>query len=203
MSSPTDRRLARGAETRESILQAASDLLLTGVAGTTMRAVAERAGVPISLVHYHFKSKRQLLREVLKRQNETALARRRAATQPDGELAVDWHASIVDLRTDLRAGNARILWELWVAALEDEDLAELWRDAIGSWHDLLDDAVSSSLEASGADLPIEPRLIAALVTCTLLGAEAARLGAIPEDQLPVLEALEALAAIAQPIVKQR
>jgi AcrR family transcriptional regulator len=204
MSSPSDRRRARGAETRESILVAASELLLTGVARTSMRAVADRASVPISLVHYHFKSKSQLLREVLKRQNAAALARRRAAYEADGELAVDWRAAIRDLGADdLRTSNSRILWELWVAGLEDEDLAELWREAIGSWRDLLADALARSSDPSGADLPIEPRLLTALVICTMMGAEAARLAAMPEEELPILEALAAVATLAQPAAELR
>ena len=58
MSSPArkvDLRRARGDDTRVQILAAARDgLAENGAAATTTRAIAERAGVQLSLVHYHF-----------------------------------------------------------------------------------------------------------------------------------------------------
>ena len=56
--STVDQRVARGELTRTLILDAARDVLReSGYAGATTRAVADRAGVQLSLVHYHFRGK--------------------------------------------------------------------------------------------------------------------------------------------------
>ena len=61
-----DLRVAQGQSTRALLLAAASDLLREeGYAATSTRAVAERAGARLSLVHYHFGSTRSLLLAVL------------------------------------------------------------------------------------------------------------------------------------------
>ena len=82
MSSPAkkvDLRRARGEDTRVLILDAARDALAEdGYARTTTRAIADRADVQLSLVHYHFRGKQHLLAEVLKRENERLLERQRA-----------------------------------------------------------------------------------------------------------------------------
>lgn len=55
------RRAGGAGESREAILQAARVLFAQlGFRGTTMRAVAERAGVDMALVHYFFGSKPNL-----------------------------------------------------------------------------------------------------------------------------------------------
>ena len=76
---PVDLRRARGADTRAQILEAARDELAgEGYGNTTTRSIAERAGVQLSLVHYHFGGKQQLLAAVLVSENERLLERQRA-----------------------------------------------------------------------------------------------------------------------------
>src|SRR4029079_5007135 len=100
-----DLRRARGADTKALILDAARDALAEdGYAQTTTRAIAERAGVQLSLVHYHFKGKQQLLVEVLSRENERLLDRQRAMFDGPGSLADKWRAACAYLREDLRSG---------------------------------------------------------------------------------------------------
>ena len=74
MSSGVDRRAVRGQETRLKILDAARLMLVEhGAGGTSTRSVAEEAGVPLSLVHYHFGGKQGLLVAVLERENAELL----------------------------------------------------------------------------------------------------------------------------------
>jgi len=55
------RRAGAGGESRDAILRAARVLFAQrGFRGTTMRAIAKRAGVDIALVHYFFGSKPKL-----------------------------------------------------------------------------------------------------------------------------------------------
>ncbi|MEV4644311.1 TetR/AcrR family transcriptional regulator [Saccharopolyspora sp. NPDC049357] len=56
----------KAAEREEQIVEAASRVLSReGVPGTTLRAVAAEAGVPLGTLHYVFPSKDQLLRSVI------------------------------------------------------------------------------------------------------------------------------------------
>ena len=58
----------RAADREEQIVAAAVQVLSTvGVAGTTLRAVATQAGIPLGTLHYVFPSKDQMLRAVIAR----------------------------------------------------------------------------------------------------------------------------------------
>ncbi|HKT44359.1 MAG TPA: TetR family transcriptional regulator, partial [Gaiellaceae bacterium] len=150
--SRVDGRRARGADTREQILDAARDVLVAqGYAGTTTRAIAEAAGVRPSLVHYHFGGKQQLLVAVLERENERLLVRQRALFAGPGPLAAKYRTACEYLTEDLRSGYVRILWELWAVGLADERLREQWRDAIAGWRDLLTQVAAQWAEQNGVD----------------------------------------------------
>ena len=99
--------------------------------------MAEEAGVPLSLVHYHFGGMQALLVAVLERENEELLERQRALYATPGPLAEKWRTACEFLDEDIRSGFVRVLWELWAAGLADEELEAGWRAAIGGWRDLL------------------------------------------------------------------
>jgi AcrR family transcriptional regulator len=199
MSSPakaTDQRVARGDATRSQILEAARDVLAAdGYSGTTTRAVAERAGVQLSLVHYHFGGKRGLLAAVLEHENERLLGRQQALYAKEEPLAEKWRTACAYLQEDLRSGYVRILWELWTAGLTDDDLAGRWRDAMAEWRLLLEDVVTRWAEALGVELPMSPRALATLVANAFQGAEVEILAGVSEEEAPHYEALESVAGL--------
>ena|SRR5579885_691605 len=191
-----DGRRARGADTREQILDAARDVLVAhGYAGTTTRAIAEAADVRPSLVHYHFGGKQQLLVAVLERENERLLVRQRALFAAPGPLAAKYLTACEYLNDDLRSGYVRILWELWAVGLADEELRERWRKAISGWRELLVQVVTEWMERHGVDLPVSPRALATLVGDAFLGAESEILAGIGSDVAPHLEGLTAVAGL--------
>ncbi len=58
------------------ILKAAKNALIdVGYSSLSTRAIAERAGVPLSQIHYHFGSKRNLVLAVLAEENQRLLDR--------------------------------------------------------------------------------------------------------------------------------
>ena len=62
---PTDGRRARGAASRQAIVEAAGRVAVAGgLAAVTHRAVAEEAGVPLARTTYHFPTVDALLRAV-------------------------------------------------------------------------------------------------------------------------------------------
>jgi AcrR family transcriptional regulator len=199
-----DLRKARGADTRTQILDAARFALVEhGYAGTTTRAVAERAGVRVSLVHYHFGGKQQLLTAVLDRENEQLLTRQQALFAGVEPLAEKWRTACGYLREDVRSGYVRILWELWAIGLGDDELAAHWRDALAGWRNLLTNVAEEWASGLDMELPIPPRALATLVASTFLGAEAEVLAGVSEEEAPHLEALERCADLIEWIERSR
>lgn len=191
-----DLRRARGDDTRALILDAARDALAQdGYTKTTTRAIAERAGVQLSLVHYHFRTKQQLLAAVLARENERLLERQRALYATPEPLAAKWRTACAYLGEDVRTGYVRILWELWAVGLADDELAARWREALAGWRDLLTEVAERWDAEHGIDLPISPRALATLVGNAFLGAEAEILAGVNEEDAPHLEALESVAQL--------
>jgi AcrR family transcriptional regulator len=191
-----DGRRVRGADTRAQILDAARDVLAAGgYAATTMRAIAEAAGVRASLVHYHFGGKQQLLAAVLDHENQRLLVRQRELFAGSQPLAEKYLTACEYLREDLRSGYVRILWELWAVGLADEQLREQWRNALAGWRNLLTDVATEWIEQNGVKLPISPRALATLVGDAFLGAEAEILAGYSEEEAPHLEALTAIAGL--------
>ncbi len=190
----TDQRLVRGAATREQILDAATEVLSgQGGAATTTRAIAERAGVRLSLVYYHFGGKGGLLAELLDRENARLLERQKRLYAGPEPLAEKWRTACAYLREDLRSGYARVLWELWAAGLADEELARRWRDAMAGWRTLVGDVAERWAAEHGLELPLPAPALATLIANAFQGAEVEILAGVSEEEAPHLKALEACA----------
>jgi len=199
-----DRRAVRGDATKESILEAARESLRErGFSGTSTREIAERAGVQLSLVHYHFGSKRGVLVAVLERENEKLLERNNALYASPGLLSEKWRTACRFLEDDLGSGYVRILWELWAAGLADEELAARWRDAAAGWRLLLTEVFEEwSLEV-GLQLPVSATVVATLVANLFQGLEIEILAGVSEGEAPHFEALEAVAQLIERIEDSR
>jgi AcrR family transcriptional regulator len=195
-----DRRSARGDATKESILEAARECLREyGYSGTSIRAVAERAGVQLSLVHYHFGSKQAVLVAVLEHENEKLLERQQALFAGSDPLSAKWRAACRFLEDDLESGYVRILWELWAAGLADDELAGRWRDATAGWRRLMAEVVEEWSREVGLELPISAAAVATLVANLFQGLEVEILAGVSEDESPHLEVLEAVAQLIERI----
>jgi AcrR family transcriptional regulator len=189
-----DGRALRGEATRRRIVDAAREVLLErGSGGMSTRAVADEAGVRLSLVHYHFGSKQNLLVEVLHHENDELLERQRELYAAPGPLAEKWRTACDFLDEDVRSGYVRVLWELWAAGLADEELAHRWRDAMAGWRNLLEHVVERWAAEHGLELPLSPRALATLVANAFQGAEIEILAGVSERDAPHVEALEAVA----------
>jgi len=191
-----DGRAVRGEATRKRIVEAAREVLLArGYGGTSTRAVADEAGVRLSLVHYHFGSKQRLMLDVLEHENTGLLERQRELYAAPGPLAEKWRTACDFLDVDIRSGYVRVLWELWAAGLADETLAAGWRSATAGWRNLLDSVFAEWADELGIDLPLRPRALATLVTNVFQGIEIELLAGVPPDEAPHREVLDALGAL--------
>lgn len=194
--STEDLRVARGRSTREGLVEAAAGLLREqGYAGMTMRAVADRADVRLSLVHYHFGSKQGLLAAVLDDLTDGLLERQRAMFAADRPFSEHWRMACDYLREDVRSGYVRILWELWAAGLNDPELAERWRATQAGWKELVEARVARWQAEHDVDLPMSPKALTALIGAIFEGFETEILAGVTEADSPHLEALEACGAL--------
>jgi DNA-binding transcriptional regulator YbjK len=122
----TDGRRARGAASRQAIVEAAGRVVVaSGLAAVTHRAVAEEAGVPLARTTYHFPTVEALLSAVQRHLTERFDVRLMALiTAAQGR-----HASIVDACCDFleellgaRRGEFLASVELGVAAARRPEL---------------------------------------------------------------------------------
>lgn len=172
--------------TEERILGAARACLLrSGYAAVSTRAVAVAAGVPLSQIHYHFGSKRQLLLKVLETENARLLERQRALYSGPELLSVKWQRACDYLDEDLHSGYVRILHELWGQSYSDPDLAAELREAISAWHDLLAGVVDGAFPQGLLQrIGLTPAGVAALIAAAFFGAEIEILLGLRESQVP-------------------
>lgn len=193
MSSHVDRRALRGQETRLRILDAAREMLLErGAGATSTRCIAEEAGVPLSLVHYHFGGMQPLLVAVLERQDEELLERQRALYAGPGPLAEKWRTACEFLDEDIGSGYVRVLYELWAAGLADDELRAAWRANMAQWRDLLTAVFEEWGETIEGELPMSPRAIATLVANVFQGIEIELLAGVTPEEAPHREVLDTL-----------
>jgi AcrR family transcriptional regulator len=191
-SAPTrlERRDRATAETRAAIVEAARNALLTdGNAALSTRRVADLAGVPLSQIHYHFGSKRQLILAVLAAENDRLLERQAEMYAAPEPLWVRWDRACDFLETDLESGYVRILQEMIAAGWSDPELAASVREIIGGWFRLLADVARTEVERGGDLGPFSPDEVAALMGLPFLGAEGLILLGVSEAELPSRSAL--------------
>jgi len=204
VSDPTDtepqtrleRRDRASGTTRASIVAAARQTLLTdGHVALSTRRVAEQAGVPLSQIHYHFGSKRQLILAVLAAENERLLERQsRMYDQPE-PLWVRWDRACDFLDEDLASGYVRILQEMIAAGWSDPEVAAAVRELMTGWYALLADVARREAEA-GVDFgPFTPDEVGALMGLPFIGAEEMILLGMPESVLPARSALRKVGAL--------
>lgn len=179
-----------GVRTRPRILEAAKGALLEyGYAGLSTRRVAEAAGVPLSQIHYHFGSKKQLILDLLAEEDEELLERQRHLYETEMPLWKQWEMACDYFDDDLDSGYARVLVEMIAAGWTDPEVAGAIRGRLGGWFRLLGEVSSRAADRFGDLGPFTPEEVAALVGSPFIGAEAMILVGMDEDVMPIRSAL--------------
>jgi len=197
-----ERRDRATAETRAAIVAAARECLLAdGYANLSTRRVADAAEVPLSQIHYHFGSKRQLILAVLDAENARLLERQREMFDAPEPLWVRWQLACDFLDTDVASGYVRILQEMIAAGWSDAEVAASVREMLGGWYRILAE-VATREQAQGADFgPFTPDEVSALMGTPFLGAEELILLGVSESTLPIRSALRKVGVILQQMTK--
>jgi AcrR family transcriptional regulator len=195
------RRDRATADTRAAIVDAARAALLgDGYAALSTRRVADLAGVPLSQIHYHFGSKRQLILAVLAAENERLLDRQRDMFETGEPLWVRWDRACDFLDADLESGYVRILQEMIAAGWSDGQVAASVREMVAGWYALLAD-VARREQDRGADLgPFTPEEVGVLMATPFLGAEELILLGVTDTTLPLRSALRKVGGLLRVVV---
>lgn len=176
--------------TREAILGAAkSSLLEVGYAGLSTRKIAEAAGVPLSQIHYHFGSKRNLILEVLAEENRHLLRRQEGMYGQEVPLWKRWEQACDFLEDDLRSGYVRVLQEMAAVGWSEEQVATEVRDDLRGWFNLLVEVAEEASERLGGVAPFAPGELAVLAGASFLGVEELILLGFEEEEMPMRGAL--------------
>jgi TetR/AcrR family transcriptional regulator, regulator of biofilm formation and stress response len=151
-------RQERGERRRAAIVQAALAVIgERGVAATTHRAVAERAGVPLSATTYYFESLDQLLDEALAMFVRDEADRLKALTRRlDGASVAPMEIArmlLAELRTNREPGAPTEVaqFELYLEASRRPGLREVARAALDQYAEVAE----AALRAAGARRPAE------------------------------------------------
>jgi DNA-binding transcriptional regulator YbjK len=184
----------RGEARREAIIRAA--LALIGERGpdaVTHRAVAQRAGLPLSATTYWFESKEQLLQEafLLAAREEVARVESVVLELAPRELdARDWAAAVAAaLAADLEDNPTR---HVAFTELVLEGTRRPWlRDEVGRWESAWLRLAEMGLRAAGDPEPVaDARLVVGAITGLMLGQLANPQPAFEEEVFrPALERL--------------
>jgi AcrR family transcriptional regulator len=185
-------------ETKARILDAAyRRLAKEGYAALSMREIAKDAGVNHALIHYHFRTKDQLVVAVLDEANRQLLERQQRMYRGPGGFAEKWAEARRFYEADLASGFVRVQAELWAASLSNPGLREKFLPRILAWKNVVLEGVRealATLAASGVELPpfFTAEVIAAWISEFWLGMEFADLLGASEDRLPHRAALDAM-----------
>lgn len=188
-------------DTKSKILDAAfRRLAQDGYASLSVREIARDAGVNHALINYHFRSKDQLVIDVLDAVNQRLLSRQAAMYEGGGGFAQKWASARRFYEGDLASGFVRLQAELWAASLSNPGLREKFLPRLLAWKKLVLGAVQeaiTALEATGAKLPppFTPEVMACWISEFWLGMEFADLLGVKDEQLQHRAALDAVQSL--------
>lgn len=183
-------------DTRGSILDAARRrLLVDGHRGLSTRKVADAADVPLSQLHYYFRSKQGLLLALLEEENHRRLERQTRMYAADKPLWARYEQACDFLEDDIDSGFVRVLQEMIAEGWANEQIADAVRTLLGSWYDLLTEVASEAEARFGPLGPFTAREVATLIGNTFMGSEALILLGFDRDLLPIRTALRRIGVL--------
>ena len=144
-------------QTRERILDAAFRRLVSeGYAALSVREIAKDAGVNHALINYHFRSKDQLVIDVLDAVNQRLLSRQASMYASEGGFAQKWASARRFYQEDLDSGFVRLQAELWAASFSNAGLREKFLPRLLAWKKLVLGAVRGRCRIGGRRHQLPP-----------------------------------------------
>jgi AcrR family transcriptional regulator len=199
---------AQVSETKTKILDAAfRRLAQEGYTALSMREIAKDAGVNHALINYHFRTKDQLVIEVLDEANRQLLARQKLMYEAPGCFAEKWAEARRFYQNDLASGFVRVQAELFAASLSNPGLREKFLPRILAWKEVVLGAVRQAFETlETCDVKLPPLFTAEVIACWIsefwLGMEFANLLGVKEEQVQHRAALDAMQRLLEELDKR-
>lgn len=182
-------KLGMGPIRREQICRAAATVISReGFAGTTMRMVAEEAGVSTGMLNHYFANRQDLLQQALVFVSERAQTRMRASMDgvPPGRKRL---AALLDSALE-EGQEVSETWRVWINAYGEAvrlaDLRQTIDSRLSSWYEMIDRALEGLVpEVQDGMIPWSWRFDALLNGLTLqaLTSEAALDGERIRDEV--------------------
>lgn len=165
-------RQEEAAETIERILQATNQTVAeAGAAGASMKQIAAQAGVSKALLHYHFKSKEELLLESLRylsRDIAGEVLEKVQSQQPSIEVALQ---AAKELYKSLIQSEIRVhfITQMYSMAIHNEKLREGLKDYLRLEGEIILDVIKTALGPLHEQLHISTERLAGLVQTAIVG----------------------------------
>lgn len=147
-------------------------LLAFGYARMSTRKVAERAGVPLSQIHYHFGGKRGMVLALLEHENRRLIDRQRSMYSAPLPLWKRYELACDFLDDDLASGYVRVLQEMIAAGWSEDAIAEEILALLRGWVDTLEQVAREAETRLGGLGPFSAADLGTLVALAFLGGEA-------------------------------
>ncbi|BCJ75248.1 hypothetical protein CS0771_47920 [Catellatospora sp. IY07-71] len=160
------------ADTTTKIMESARACLLSGgYANLSTRRVADRAGVPLSQIHYHFGGKQGMVLALLDRENQLLVERQRRMYAASVPLWKRYGQACDFLDDDLASGYVRVLQEMVAAGWSDDAVARRVLALLQGWMDILEEVAREAEERFGSLGPFTAADLATLIGLAFLGGE--------------------------------
>lgn len=159
-----DGRVARRTGTRESIMDAATELFAArGVTSTSIDDIAAAAGIAKGSIYYNFESKAGLVEEIMARNSLLVADAMQRATQ--GRTGIALRDEVVRALLRLVQENASAARVMVTELFRTE---RSWRESIEKWRGLALSPLIEDLRAGGADPVVAGVQAASIVGATLM-----------------------------------
>ena len=163
---------SRSAGTRRLLVDAAIESLKTdGFAGSSARAIAERAGLNQGLIFYHYGSVADLLLAALDAVSARRMEQYGAAVDRVGSPSELVDVAMAIFREDLDAGYVAVLVEMIAGASSTPGLGPEVSARLGPWFAFAERAVATTVGGSPLDAVLPPCDVAYAVVALYLGLE--------------------------------
>ena len=163
LAAKPDGRVARRTGTRESIMDAATELFAArGVTSTSIDDIATAAGIAKGSIYYNFESKAGLVEEIMARNSLLVAEAMRQATQ--GRAGIALRDEVVRALLKLVQENASAARVMVTELFRTE---RSWRESIEKWRGLALSPLIEDLRAGGADPVVAGVQAASIVGATL------------------------------------
>jgi AcrR family transcriptional regulator len=155
---------------REHLIAAAIRVMVReGVSKATTRAIVNEAGMPLGVFHYCFRSREELLQNVITRLTDSSVARARAVFATEGDLGARITGSLSAFweGVELSPGEHQVGYELTHYALRQAGFEELARRQYDHYLEVHEELLAEAAASAGirwtAPLPVLSRYLNAVL----------------------------------------